>query len=144
MDTKNRYNWPKLLIVCYKYLTVWQHRFSQQLSITVEVNFVNISSFKTSLKNSLTWPIKKGWHQTNLRKMDKSKKKISGLNLTVALRLTFFDVLKSVSYTHLDVYKRQPLTDLHQKQYVLRTLQFRAVYETLFDSVWICGCYRLP
>ena len=37
-----------------------------------------------------------------------------------------------------------PLTDLHQKRQVLKTLQFRAVCKTLFDYVWICGCYRLP
>ena len=42
--------------------------------------------------------------------------------------------LSPVSYTHLDVYKRQ----------VMSTLQIRAVCRKLFDSVWTCGCYRLP
>ena len=49
-----------------------------------------------------------------------------------------------VSYTHLDVYKRQPLTDLHQNLKALSPLQFTDVCKKLFDSIWICGCYRLP
>ena len=41
--------------------------------------------------------------------------------------------IHSVSYTHLDVYKRQLEYSTNQ-----------GCMQKLFDSVWICGCYRLP
>ena len=37
-----------------------------------------------------------------------------------------------------------PVTDLHQNLKALSPLQFTEVCKKLFDSVWICGCYRLP
>ena len=50
-------------------------------------------------------------------------------------RVGVCECVRAVSYTHLDVYKRQPLTDLHPNQQVLTTLQIRAVCRKLFDSV---------
>ena len=49
--------------------------------------------------------------------------------------ISLTDTVEPVSYTHLDVYKRQPLTDLHQNQKALRSLQFRDVCKKIFESV---------
>ena len=57
-------------------------------------------------------------------------------NSTLSVTMT---AMISVSYTHLDVYKRQnypfPLTDLHQNQQALRTLEYRDVCKKLLDYV---------
>ena len=47
----------------------------------------------------------------------------------------FSSTLLLLKHKTLQVNYPVPLTDLHQKQQVLRTLQFRAVCKKLFDSV---------